>query len=261
MKEILPLFLYGGLSLLIVFTITWVIQLRTRNAAIVDTVWSASFPLLAVIYFGLIDFGGARQLLVLGAVSIWGLRLAIHLYLRTIGHPEDVRYTALRKEWGDKQNILMLRFFYVQAILALLLSLPFALMMVNTTSEPGVFEIIGIAICLIAVAGESAADAQLRKFKSDPANKGKICDRGLWYYSRHPNYFFEWLVWVGFFVMALGSPWGAISIVCPLIMLFFLTKVTGITYTEREMLKSRGQAFAEYQKTTSSFVPLPKRKA
>ena len=162
MKEILPLFLYGGLSLLIVFTITWLIQLRTKNAAIVDTVWSASFPLLAVIYFGWVDFGGARQLLVLGTVSIWGLRLAIHLYLRTMGHPEDVRYTALRKEWGDKQNILMLRFFYVQAVLALLLSLPFALMMINTATEPGVFEVTGTVIWLMAVVGESIADAYRR---------------------------------------------------------------------------------------------------
>lgn len=91
-----------------------------------------------------------------------------------------------------------------------------------------------------------------------PANKGKICEIGLWNYSRHPNYFFEWLIWVSYFIFALGSPWGWLSIICPLAILYFLLKVTGIPYTEAQMIKSRGQAFIDYQKTTSAFVPLPK---
>ena len=261
MNDILPLFLVGGVVLLLVFTVTWLIQLRTRNAAIVDTVWSASFPLLAMIYFVLVDGYAPRQLLVLVVVCIWGFRLASHLYARTIGHPEDVRYTALRKEWGDRQNILMLRFYYFQAVLALLLSLPFALIMVNTTPALNYFEVIGAFVWAGAVLGESVADYQLKKFKEVPSNKGKICEDGLWYYSRHPNYFFEWLIWISYFIMALGSAWGLITIICPLAMYYFLTKVTGIVYTEAQMLKSRGQAFIEYRDSTSAFIPLPKKLA
>ncbi len=261
MKDLLPLFYVGGGVLLVLFTLTWLIQLRTKNAAIVDTVWSASFPILAMIYFVLVDGYAPRQLLVLIVVTVWGFRLAGYLYLRTIDHPEDVRYAALRKEWGEKQNILMLRFYYFQAILALILSLPFALIMVNTTPSLGYYEVAGACLWLVALIGESTADQQLKKFKEDPTNKGKICDRGLWYYSRHPNYFFEWIIWVSYFVMALDSAWGFASIICPIAMYYFLTRVTGIAYTETQMLKSRGQAFVEYQKTTSAFVILPKRKS
>jgi steroid 5-alpha reductase family enzyme len=259
MNDLAVLFLIGALALLILFTLTWLLQLQTKNAAIVDTIWSASFPMLAIIYFVLVNGYLPRQLLLVAAVCIWGFRLAGHLYARTMGSPEDARYTALRNEWGEKQNIIMLRFYYFQAFLALVLSLPFALILLNTTPALNYFEIIGAAIWLIAVIGESAADHQLKKFKEDPTNKGKICDHGLWYYSRHPNYFFEWLIWVAFFIMALGSEWGFIAIICPISMFYFLTKVTGIKYTEEQMLKSRGQAFVEYQKTTSSFFLLPKK--
>jgi steroid 5-alpha reductase family enzyme len=260
MNEIIKMMSVGGVTLAVLFTITWAIQLRTKNAAIVDTVWSASFPVLAMVYFVLIDGYALRQLLVLGIVSIWGFRLAAYLYSRTIGKPEDVRYTALRKEWGVKQDIRMLRFYYFQAVVALLLSLPFALIMMNTTPSLNYYELAGAGVWLIAFIGESLSDDQLRRFKQDPSNKGKICDRGLWFYSRHPNYFFEWLVWVSYFIMALGSAWGFVTILCPLAMYYFLTRVTGIAYTEASMLTSRGLAYADYQKSTSSFFPLPKRK-
>ncbi len=261
MQPLLALFLASGLALLVLFTVTWLIQLRTGNAAIVDAVWSASFPLMAVIYFLKVEEHAIRHYLILIAVVVWGMRLAIYLLIRTLGHAEDVRYTTLRKEWGNKQHLLMLRFYYFQALLALILSLPFALIMLNTSSpELNGIEIIGGIVWLMAVIGESTADQQLKKFKSDPANKGKICDVGLWYYSRHPNYFFEWMIWIAFFIMALGSQWGYITIICPAFMLYFLLKVTGIPYTEMQMVKSKGQPFIEYQKTTSAFVPLPKRK-
>ena len=261
MSDLIPLFYVGGGVLFVLFTLTWLLQLKTKNAAIVDTVWSASFPILAMIYFVLVDGYTPRQILVLIVVTVWGFRLAGYLYLRTIGHPEDSRYAALRKEWGEKQNILMLRFYYFQAIFALILSLPFALMIVNTTPTIHYYEIVGAWMWLVAFIGESTADYQLKKFKENPFNKGMICDRGLWYYSRHPNYFFEWLIWVSYFIMALDSAWGIASIICPLTMYYFLTRVTGIVYTETQMLKSRGQAFIDYQKTTSAFIPRPRRKS
>lgn len=249
----------GTAILLLVFTTTWLIQLRTKNAAIVDPIWSLSFPLLAFVYFGFSGFT-IPQVVLLVMVVIWGTRLGIHLMLRvTKEEHEDVRYAALRKEWGSKQHIYMLRFYYYQAILALVLSTPFALVMTAGHESLSVFEIVGVVIWAIAVFGESIADAQLKSFKSHPNNKGKVCQKGLWNYSRHPNYFFEWLIWVSFFVFALGSPFGAVSVICPLLMLYFLLKVTGIPYTEIQSVKSKGQAYIEYQKTTSAFVPLPKK--
>ncbi|CAN5347941.1 DUF1295 domain-containing protein [soil metagenome] len=261
MNDLIPLFLVGGAITLIIFTAVWIVQLSTKNAAIVDTIWSLSFPILAVVYFVMVNGYLPRQLLLVIIVFVWGSRLAIHLYARTVGHPEDVRYTALRKEWGEKQNIMMLRFFYFQAILAIVLSLPFALITLNKTPTLNFFEMGGAALWVIAFIGEAVADSQLKNFKKNPMNKGKVCDKGLWYYSRHPNYFFEWLIWVSFFVISLGSPYGYFSIVCPVLMFYFLTKVTGIKYTEEQMVKSRGQIFIDYQRTTSSFIPLPKRSA
>lgn len=250
----------GAALLFVVFTATWLIQLKTRNGGIVDPIWSLSFPLLAVVYFFLSDYNTAK-IAFMAMIVIWGSRLGIHLLIRVLDEDhEDVRYAALRNEWGEKQNILMLRFYYFQAILALVLSIPFALVMTNNDLTLSVFELAGIVIWIIAVAGESIADAQLKSFKADPANKGKVCEKGLWYYSRHPNYFFEWLIWVSFFVFSLGSPYGWISIICPAAMLYFLLRVTGIPYTETQSVRSKGQAYIEYQKTTSAFVPLPKRK-
>lgn len=255
MDQFLSLFLVGGFLLFIIFTLTWVWQLRTKNAAIVDTVWSASFPILAIVYFVLIDGYSLRQLLILFMVVIWGLRLAMYLFSRTDGQPEDARYTTLRKEWGANQNILMLRFYYFQAALALILSVPFVLINLNADSSLKFVEWIGIGIWVLGFVGESLSDHQLKKFKAKPENQGKVCDNGLWYYSRHPNYFFEWVIWVAYFVMALGSAWGFVSLICPVLMLYFLLKVTGIRYTETHLLKSRGQAYEEYMRTTSSFVP------
>jgi steroid 5-alpha reductase family enzyme len=128
----------------------------------------------------------------------------------------------------------------------------------STTVKP--LELIGILVFMIAISGEALADRQLARFKANPANRGKVCEVGLWHLSRHPNYFFEWLIWVAYFALACASPYGWISIYCPALMLFFLLRVTGIPMTERLSLESKGAAFADYQRRTSAFVPwLPKR--
>jgi len=259
MDQLLSLLVVGGFLLLVIFTVTWVWQLKTKNAAIVDTIWSASFPMLAMVYFVLVDGYTPRQLIILFMVVIWGMRLAIYLLGRTLGQPEDARYSALRKEWGTNQQLLMLRFFYFQGALALLLSIPFVLINLNTDPSMKIIEWIGVGIWVSGLLGESLSDYQLMIFKSKEENKGKVCDVGLWYYSRHPNYFFEWLIWVAYFVMALGSAWGFVSVICPLLMLYFLLKVTGIRYTEAHLMKSRGEAYKEYQRTTSPFIPWVKR--
>lgn len=247
-------------ALTILFTLIWVIQLRTRNAAIIDAVWSMSFPLMTIIYYVLIIGYEPRQLLVLGVVCLWGFRLGLYLLFRTLGHAEDVRYTALREEWGDQQDKRMLSFYYKQAVAAVILSIPFILIMINKTPLINALEIAGAVICVIGVLGESIADHQLKRFKSVADNKGKIMRSGLWAWSRHPNYFFEWLVWVGFFVMSLSSPWGWTSALGMLLMYYLLTKRTGIGYTEKQMLKSRGEAYISYQRQVSAFFPRPPKK-
>jgi steroid 5-alpha reductase family enzyme len=119
---------------------------------------------------------------------------------------------------------------------------------------------LGFSVWLVAILGESLADRQLAAFKADPSNRGKVCSAGLWKFSRHPNYFFEWLVWVALFLFALPAPWGWTTIFAPALMLFFLLRVTGIPYTEQQSLRSRGEAYRSYQRTTSAFVPwFPKR--
>jgi steroid 5-alpha reductase family enzyme len=258
-NQLLNLFFEGLVTTIVIFTLTWLIQLKTKNAAIVDSVWAATFPLLTLLYFMTTDGCLPRKIMITVMVLAWGLRLATYLFIRTIGQPEDVRYTALRKEWGEKQNILMLRFYYFQALLALALTFPFALIMLNTNKSLSALEWTGCVLWIIALIGESIADAQMNSFRKSKANKGKVCNVGLWKFSRHPNYFFEWLIWVAFFIVALASPFGELSILCPMAILYFLLNLTGIPYTEAALLKSKGEAYEEYQRTTSAFIPLPSK--
>jgi steroid 5-alpha reductase family enzyme len=156
---------------------------------------------------------------------------------------------------------MFLAFFELQAFTVVIFSLPFLMAAWNTSRSIDPIEIIGLAIAAGSVAGEALADQQMKSFKSDPENRGKICEVGLWRYSRHPNYFFEFLFWVGMFAASLKTPWGWLTVVCPLLMYYFLTRVTGIPLTEEYALKSKGEAYRRYQKTTSAFIPWFRRTA
>lgn len=149
----------------------------------------------------------------------------------------------------------MFGFFQVQGVLLVVLSVPFLLACLNGQVGLSPLEYIGVVIWLMALTGESLADHQLKRFRANPANKGRVCQAGLWHYSRHPNYFFEWLVWVAFFVFAAASQWGWVTIYCPALMLFFLLKVTGIPMTEELSVKNKGDEYHAYQRSTSAFVP------
>lgn len=247
-------------------TITWMVAVRLRNFGIVDAVWSLGFAPIAVLYLlGRKDQPEQSVVFVL-MVIVWSLRLGIHLARRIAKHHphEDVRYAKLRAEWGANADRKMFWFFQLQGALQVLLSLPF-LFACARPLDPRVplssdlFALIAAALWLTGLLGESLADRQLARFRADPANKGQVCQTGLWNYSRHPNYFFEWLVWVGYAVFALGSPWGWLGIIAPVLMLHFLLNVTGIPMTEELSLKSKGDAYREYQRTTSAFVPWFKR--
>jgi len=235
--------------------ISWILQVYFKNAGIVDVTWSYNFPVLALIYFFTTDGFFIRKLIILTMVCIWGVRLGTHLLIRTAGHinEEDGRYKELRKEWSKNLQLKFFLFFQFQGILNLILSIPFLLISLNPITEINKYEMAGVFLWTIAIIGEATADYQLKKFKSDPANKGMVCEYGLWNYSRHPNYFFEWLIWIAYFITALGSAYGWLSIICPLIMSYFLFKVTGIPMTEEQSIRTKGEAYKRYQQTTSVF--------
>ncbi len=259
---------------LLEMTATFALAQRLRNFGIVDIVWSAGFTPIVWLYVALAawrtydaklnahpEWNWPAALTIATLVSVWSLRLGGHLLVRVKSHHpvEDVRYVKLRQEWGAETSRKMFGFFLLQGALQVVLSLPWLLVIMDDTPMRGfglgALAWSGAIIWLAGLVGESIADGQLAKFRADPANKGKVCQSGLWNYSRHPNYFFEWLIWVGYAVFALGSPWGWLGLLAPALMWHFLVNVTGIPMTEELSVKSKGDAYREYQRTTSAFVP------
>ncbi|HMO49793.1 MAG TPA: DUF1295 domain-containing protein [Kiritimatiellia bacterium] len=245
----------------------WLIQRRTGNAGIVDIGWSGSIPLLVALCGILLwtdqtrtSADVMRQVAATMMCALWGFRLVAHIHRRSHGKPEDRRYATLRKNWGNHAQRNLFWFFQFQAVAAALFALPYILILRNPAPDIHPLEWAGLVLWFMAWFGEAIADQQLAAFKRNPANEGKVCDAGLWNYSRHPNYFFEWLIWCAVALAALPAPLGWIALVCPVLMLFFLFKVTGIPATEAQALKSKGDAYRRYQKTTSVFVPWFKRK-
>ncbi len=260
-EEMLGLLLRGWAGAAALMFVLWLVQLRTRNAGIVDVGWAAALGALGLYYAIAGEADGARRLLV-GAISgIWGFRLAGHLLFdRVLGEPEEGRYVALRKRWGAHSDRNLWFFFQAQALLAVILSLPFLLGAAPEGRGLSALVWLGALVWIVGVVGESVADRQLKRFKARPGSRGQVCREGLWRYSRHPNYFFEWVIWCGFALAGLDAPQGWLALLGPALILFFLLRVTGIPPTEAQALRSRGEAYREYQRTTSAFVPwFPKR--
>lgn len=257
----LHLALVGAAIVAAMMLVLWFIHILIKNAAIVDVGWAAGLALLAIYYAYAGPGYSARKYAIATMAGLWGLRLATYLlFARVIGQPEEGRYVQLRKDWKTNLPLRFLFFFEFQALLDVILSLPFLLACLDSRAPLGLLETLGGAIWIVGILGEALADAQLSKFKKDPANKGKLCRVGLWNYSRHPNYFFEWLIWVGYATFAIASPWGWLGLLSPALILYFLLGVTGIPATEEQALRSRGDQYREYQKTTSAFIPwLPKK--
>jgi steroid 5-alpha reductase family enzyme len=244
------------------FAATYARARRMENYGIVDIVWSYAFGALAVFYAATLHGWAPRRWLMAAIVVIWSTRLGTHLYRRVMSHhpEEDRRYTEMRTRWSENFAAKMFTFYQQQAFSVLLLGLPFFLIALNPAPSLHLLEYLGVTIWLLALAGESLADAQLASFKKDPANKGKVCERGLWAYSRHPNYFFESLIWWSYFLFACASPWGWTSLIAPLGITYLLLRVTGVPMAEEQSLRSRGDAFRNYQKRVSVFIPLPPRR-
>lgn len=254
------LLLMGAAIVCAMMMLLWIIHLLIRNAAIVDVGWAAGLGLLAAYYAYSAPGYAPRKYLIATMAGIWSIRLASYLlFARVLGHPEEGRYVQLRAEWKTALPLRFFFFFQFQALLDLVLSLPFLLACLDTRFGIGNFEKIGAFIWLIGMFGESIADAQLNRFKQNPANKGTTCRAGLWKYSRHPNYFFEWTIWVGYAIFALASPYGWLGLIAPALILYFLLGLTGIPATEAQALRSRGDEYRAYQRSTSAFIPWPKK--
>lgn len=239
----------------IVFALVWVICVKVRNYGFLDVAWSYGVALLAPIYASVGPGAPARKVIFCGLGMVWSLRLGTYLLLRVLRHHprEDVRYEGLRQRWPGPG--MFLAFFELQAFTVVIFSLPFALASWNAESPFRTIEAIGLLIAAGSIIGEALADHQMKRFKANPGNREKVCEAGLWHLSRHPNYFFEFLFWVGIFIASLGTPWGWITAVCPALMYYFLTRVTGIPLTEKYAVKSKGEAYRRYQQSTSTFIP------
>lgn len=245
------------LIMILVMSVTWALGRRWNNYGIVDIVWSFSFFLISTVYYFTSQGWWIRKILILSVVALWSLRLSCFLARRVCSHHpvEDSRYKTLRQEYGAQMAWRFFLFFQYQGMSVVLLSLVFLEPLRNPTESISVLEGAGLALSLLALVGESVSDAQAQKFKANPENHTKVCDVGLWRYSRHPNYFFESLIWWGFYAMALGTAGAFYTVYAPLTILFVLVKVTGIPPSEVQALRKRGDAYRQYQAKTSAFIP------
>lgn len=253
----------AGLSALM--ALAWVVQQRTGNSGWVDTIWTFSLGLVgAVSALWPLSGGGApnaRQWLVAALVAVWSIRLGSHIAARTAKIKDDPRYAAIAEEWGVSSPRKMFIFLQNQGFG----SIPLVFAIFVAAHTPGealrLPDYVGAAILALGIMGEALSDAQLKSFRKDPANKGKVNDIGLWRYSRHPNYFFEWFCWLAYPVIAISpdNPWGWATLLAPLFMYWILVHVTGVPPLEQQMLRSRGDRYRDYQARTSMFFPLPRK--
>jgi steroid 5-alpha reductase family enzyme len=239
----------------------WVFSLAVRNASVVDTFWGLGFVLVAWTTFFVAEGYAGRRLLISGMVTIWGVRLAVHIASRSWGHGEDRRYRAWRKRAGGRFWWMSLfTIFGMQGILLWVIAL--GVQAGQIARLPAAFtwlDALGALVWAVGFGFEALADRQLTRFKSNPANRGHVMDRGLWAYSRHPNYFGEMLMWWGIFLVVFFTPGGIWTIVSPLTITFLLLRVSGVTLLEKTIVDSR-PGYADYQRQTSAFVPwFPKR--
>ena len=238
----------------------WLYAQQRRNAGYVDVAWAAHMTFMGA-FVAAMGHGAALPRILLAAMLVtWGLRLTLHLFGRVHGRPEDGRYAHLRMLWKGR-DLRFLPLFEAQAIVVTAFAVPIAVAASNPVAHVTPWTIAAIAVWVLAVAGESLADRQLAAWVADPANRGKTCRRGLWASSRHPNYFFEWLHWFAYALLAAGAPMAWLALLGPLLMFVFLYRITGIPWTEAQSLRSRGDDYLAYQREVSAFFPWPPRRS
>ena len=250
-------FLAAGIIIFVSANVGFAVSLLRKRNDVADIFWGIGFILVAWTLYILSEMPNNRGLLVNVLVTIWGLRLALHIFLRNRGKSEDFRYKAWREEWGETFYWRSyLQVFLLQGVFLFLISLP--IIFVNTrVREFGVFDILGLIIWTIGFFFEAVGDFQLLQFTKNPANKGKIMQTGLWKYTRHPNYFGEVTLWWGVFLFALSLPYGFLTIVSPLTITYLLIYISGIPMLEKKY--ENNPEFAEYKKRTNAFFPMPQK--
>ena len=249
-------------ALCVLMAIAWIVQQRTGNSGWVDTIWTFSVGLVGVVV-ALWPHSAAslpaRQWMVAALVLAWALRLGSHIAARSAAIHDDPRYADYARQWGDAAPRRMFVFLQQQALGSLPLVLAIFLAAHAPAGEISLQDYAGAAVLFAGIAGEAMADTQLKRFRDNPANKGRVCDTGLWRWSRHPNYFFQWFGWLAYPLIAIapGYPWGFAALLAPLVMFVILNYVTGVPPLEEQMARSRGDAWRAYQARTSRFFPLP----
>lgn len=240
-----------------VFAAFFRVARRLDNYGVVDIVWSYAFGLVALLYAALAAGWAPRRALVATLVTIWSARLGTYLYRRVMSHhpEEDGRYKEMRTRWAKNFAAEMFKFYQFQAVSVVILATPFLLALGRAEPRFTVVDWLALALFVVAQTGEALADAQLAAFKKSPANQGKVCDVGLWSVSRHPNYFFVSLTWLSFALFALPAAWGWLGLVAPASILYLLLFVTGIPMTEQQAVRTKGDAYRDYQRRVSAFVP------
>jgi steroid 5-alpha reductase family enzyme len=246
--------------LAVAMAVAWQVVLRSGNSGWADVFWSYAIGIAGVAAALWPLSGGppsARAWIAATLVAVWSVRLGTHIAARTVKGGDDPRYAQLKSEWGEKYQSQLLMFLEIQAGAALVLVLS-VMAAANNPTPLGLFDVLGVLVAIAAIAGEAVSDAQLRAFKADPANKGRVCDAGLWSLSRHPNYFFEWLGWMAYPLLAFGYPAFFPALLAPVLMYVLLVHVSGIPPLEAHMLRSRPEAFRAYQGRVSAFWPIPR---
>ena len=254
------LFLLSGAAILLLMTLLWLLSLTLKNSSIVDIFWGFGFILIVWLVFAIAPQGYLpRRQLVAILVTVWGVRLALHIGSRNWGKPEDFRYASWRKENGPRWWwVSYFKVFLLQGLIMWMLSAP--LITAQTSGFPAILtpmDLLGMCIWGAGLFFETVADAQLAYFKKNPTNRGRILTSGLWKFSRHPNYFGEAVLWWGYYLLALaaGAGW---TVFAPLLMTILLVKVSGVSMLEKTLKSKPG--YEEYMNNTNAFVPwLPKR--
>ncbi|WP_075289458.1 DUF1295 domain-containing protein [Pararhizobium arenae] len=238
----------------------WALQRATGRSGWIDTIWSLAVGVGGLVAALWAEGDAGRQMTAMIVIAAWALRLGGHIGLRTKGSGEDPRYEKLMAEWGDQGPWRLFVFLQVQALAAFILVLAVYLAAVNPAGFPRLLDIAAIAVAVAGLLGESISDAQLARFRKTPQAKTDVCETGFWRYSRHPNYFFEWLFWCAWPLLALNaSPWSWLSLAAPLLMYWLLVHVSGIPPLEEHLLRSRGDKFRAVQRRVNAFFPGPRK--
>lgn len=245
----------GTGAVLTAMAVLWLVSLRLRDASIVDVAWGLGFVLSIWVYWALGPEPGARQWLLLALVTVWGLRLSGYIFWRNHGTGEDRRYVAMRETHGERfWWVSLFTVFGFQGLLIGVIALPLLAVQADAASSLGVFDAVGTILWAIGFAFEAGGDAQLARFKADPANRGKVLNRGFWRYTRHPNYFGDAVQWWGFWTIALGASWGLWTVVSPIVMTVFLVAISGVAMLEKDIGERRPE-YQQYVESTPAFVP------